>query len=120
MLGQGSHGNHQRHRARDVATINGLPIRWEWDEDKNDENRRKHRISFEVAQLVFRDPLATSRPDPFPTEQRRRTIGEVRNVAIIVIHTEPEPDYTRGEAVGRIISARKAERRERNAYETEF
>ena len=72
----------------------------------------------ELAKLVFNDPLATSRPDPFPTEQRRRTIGEVRNVVIIVVHTEPEPDYTRGEAVGRIISARKAERRERNAYET--
>ena len=98
--------------------MNDLPIRWEWDEYKNDENRRKHRISFQIAELVFSDPLAASRHDPFPTEQRRRTIGEVRNVVIIVIHTEPEPDYSRGEAVGRIISARKAERRERNAYET--
>ena len=67
--------------------MNDLPIRWEWDEDKNDENRRKHRISFEVARLVFSDPLAASQPDPFPTEQRRRTIGEVRNVVIIVFHT---------------------------------
>ena len=98
--------------------MSDLPIRWEWDEDKNDENRRKHRISFEIARLVFNDPLVASRPDPFPTEQRWRTIGEVRNVVIIVVHTEPEPDYSRGEAVGRIISARKAERRERNAYET--
>ena len=98
--------------------MNDLPIRWEWDEDKNDENRRKHRISFQAAELVFSDPLTASRRDPFPTEQRWRTIGEVRNVVIIVIHTEPEPDHSRGEAVGRIISARKAERRERNAYET--
>ena len=98
--------------------MNDLPIRWEWDEDKNQENRRKHRISFEVAKLVFNDPLAASRPDPFPTEQRLRTIGEVLNLAIIVVHTEPKPDYARGEAVGRVISARKAERRERNAYET--
>ena len=98
--------------------MSDLPIRWEWDEDKNDENRRKHRISFEIARLVFNDPLVASRPDPFPTEQRWRTIGEVLNVVIIVVHTEPEPDYSRGEAVGRIISARKAERRERNAYET--
>ena len=98
--------------------MSDLPIRWEWDEDKNDENRRKHRISFEIARLVFNDPLVASRPDPFPTEQRWRTIGEIRNVVIIVVHTEPEPDYSRGEAVGRIISARKAERRERNAYET--
>ncbi len=72
--------------------MNDLPIRWEWDEDKNDENRRKHRISFEVAKLVFNGPLTASRPDPFPTEQRWRTIGVVRNVVIIVVHTEPEPD----------------------------
>ena len=98
--------------------MSDLPLRWEWDEDKNDENRRKHRISFEIASLVFNDPLSASRPDPFPTEQRWRTIGDVHNVVIIVVHTEPEPDYSRGEAVGRIISARKAERRERNAYET--
>lgn len=98
--------------------MNDLPIRWEWDDDKNDENRRKHRISFQIAKLVFRDPLAASRQDPFPTEQRRHTIGMVRNLVIIVIHTEPEPDCSRGEAVGRIISARKANRRERNAYET--
>ena len=99
-----------------MAAMNDLPIRWEWDDDKNEENLHKHRISFEVARLVFHDPLAASRPDPFPTEQRWRTIGEIQNVVIIVIHTEPEPDYIRGEAVGRIISARKADRLERNAY----
>ena len=99
-----------------MVAMNDLPIRWEWDDDKNDENRRKHGISFEVASLVFHDPLVTSRPDPFPTEQRWRTIGEIQNVVIIVTHTKPEPDYIRGEAVGRIISARRAERRERNAY----
>ena len=96
--------------------MNDLPIRWEWDDDKNEENWRKHRIRFEVVQLLFQDPLVTSRRDPFPTEQRWRTIGEIQNVVIIVIHTKPEPDYIRGEAVGRIISARRAERRERNAY----
>ena len=100
-----------------MAAMNDLPIRWEWDDDKNEENWHKHRISFEVARFLFQDPLVTSRPDTFPTEQRWRTIGEIQNVVIIVIHTKPEPDYIRGEAVGRIISARRAERRERNAYE---
>jgi uncharacterized DUF497 family protein len=105
----------------DMAAMNHLPLRWEWDDDKNDENRRKHGISFEVAKLVFDDPLAASREDPFPREQRWRTIGKVRNVVIIVIHTSPEADYDRGEAIGRIISARKGERRERNSYaEGEF
>jgi uncharacterized DUF497 family protein len=99
-----------------MVAMNDLPIRWEWDDDKNEENWHKHRISFEVARFLFQDPLVTSRPDTFPTEQRWRTIGQIQNVVIIVIHTKPEPDYIRGEAVGRIISARRAERRERNAY----
>ena len=100
-----------------MAAMNDLPIRWEWDDDKNEENWRKHRISFEVARFLFQDPLVTSRPDTFPTEQRWRTIGEIQNVVIIVIHTKPEPDYIRGRSGRSLISARRAERRERNAYE---
>ena len=99
-----------------MVAMNDLPIRWESDDNKNEENRRKHRISFELAERVFDDPLHASQPDPYPTEQRWRTIGDIQNVVIIVIHTEPEPDYIRGEAVGRIISARKANRLERDAY----
>ena len=99
-----------------MAAMNDLPIRWKWDDDKNEDNDHKHGIRFEIAQFVFDDPFSAKQPDSFPTEQRWRTIGNIRNVDIIVIHTEPKPDYIRGEAVGRIISARKATRRERNAY----
>jgi uncharacterized protein len=31
-------------------------MRFEWDEDKNESNQRKHGISFETAALVFEDP----------------------------------------------------------------
>ena len=42
--------------------MNDLPIRWEWDDDKNEENWHKHRISFEVARFLFQDPLVTPNP----------------------------------------------------------
>jgi len=33
-------------------------MRFEWDEEKAEENRRKHRVTFEPAQEVFDDPRA--------------------------------------------------------------
>ena len=67
--------------------------------------------------LVFDDPLAITRDDPYPDELRWRTMGMVGSVVLIVIHTWPEVAWGSGEQVGRIISARKATRRERAAYE---
>jgi len=94
-------------------------LRWIWDEQKNRINRRDHGVSFETAQLVFNDPLAITLPDPFPREERWRTIGSASaqfEVLLFVVHTWPEADES-GEEVGRIISARKATRSERRAYE---
>ena len=90
---------------------------WIWDEEKNDANRKKHGLSFETAQLVFDDPFAASRLDPFPFEERWRTIGAIGPVVVIVIHTSLETDPDTGEESGRIISARKATSHERQAYE---
>jgi Ribonuclease toxin, BrnT, of type II toxin-antitoxin system len=36
-----------------------LQMRFEWDENKNRENRKKHRVSFEIAMEVFDDPFAS-------------------------------------------------------------
>jgi len=94
-------------------------LRWTWDPDKNRENGQKHGLSFETAQLVFDDPLALSRPDPYPDEQRLQTVGVIRRVTVFVVHTWPELDSETGEEVGRIISARKATPHERRAYEEE-
>jgi uncharacterized DUF497 family protein len=94
-------------------------LRWIWDEEKNRANRRDHKVSFETAQLVFDDPLAITVPDPFPGEERWRTVGSpspVTGVVLFVVHTWPEVDEG-GEEIGRIISARKATRNERRAYE---
>lgn len=90
---------------------------WIWSEKKNRENRRKHKLSFETAQLVFNDPLHLSRPDPHPNEERWQTIGMVGGIAILVIHTELQGSFSREYQVGRIISARKATPYERKAYE---
>ena len=94
-------------------------MRWEWDPYKNETNRRTHHLSFETAMLVFGDPFAMTRDDPFPYEQRWRTVGMIGPVVVMVVHTwpEPGPGPGTGEEVGRIISARKATKHEREAYE---
>ncbi len=92
-------------------------MRWTWDTRKDHGNRKLHGLSFETAALVFDDPLAASRPDPSTDEERWQTVGAIGAVIVFVVHTWPQTDAEDGEAVGRIISARKATARERRAYE---
>jgi len=91
-------------------------VRWTWDPEKAAANRVKHGLSFETAVLAFDDPLHASKPDPHPDGDRWHTIGMVGSVLLLVVHTWPE-ETEGGEAVGRIVSARKATARERRAYE---
>jgi uncharacterized protein len=91
-------------------------VRWIWDAKKNRSNKRAHGLSFETAEVVFDDPMQLSKLDPFSEEERWQTVGVIGEVTIFVVHTWPEEDQS-GELVGRIISARKATRREREAYE---
>ena len=67
--------------------------------------------------LVFNDPLAASRRDLYPYEERWQTIGVIGGVVVLVVHTAPKLDTIAGEEIGRIISARKATAHERRAYE---
>jgi uncharacterized DUF497 family protein len=92
-------------------------VRWIWDPDKAAVNRSKHGLSFESAVLVFDDPLHASKLDPHADGNRWQTIGLVGAVLLFVIHTWPAADSEADEAVGRIISARKATARERKVYE---
>ena len=88
---------------------------FEWDEDKAEENLRKHGISFEEAQTVFNDPLAITIPDPDHSlaEDRFITIGlSNKRRVLVAIYTERRQKI-------RLISARKASRAERNKYEEE-
>ncbi len=97
--------------------------RFTWDEDKNLSNQRKHGgISFELAVRVFRDPLRLTRQDRIEDyEERWQTIGVVHGVTLLLVaHTiiEEDEDGQHLETI-RIISARKADKSERNRYEEE-
>ncbi len=89
---------------------------FQWDAAKNEINRKKHGISFELATLVFSDPLAVSRSDTSSrTEQRRQIIGQVQGVQqLLVVYTARGKN---GEEQIRVISARKATAQERRQYE---
>jgi len=98
---------------------------FDWDDDKNRSNLADHGISFEVASLVFDDPLAQNVPDPFEDEERWRTTGTIGGtVIVLVVHTwsevrivNEEDGAEETEEVVRLISARKATKGERESYE---
>ena len=90
---------------------------WNRDSTKNEDNRAKHRVPFEIARQVFGNENVPTYDDPYPDEPGFRTLGRVEPSLLIVIHAEEDPDPVTGERSGRIISARKATRRERALYE---
>ena len=87
---------------------------FDWDENKNEINKRKHRIDFEEASTVFFDDQAILFDDPEHSEYEERFLllgmSEYANVCI-VCHC-----YRESDAVIRIISARKATRKEEERY----
>lgn len=93
-----------------------MPTEFEWDVNKAKSNLRKHGIRFEDAVLVFDDPRHLSMQDRYENgEHRWQTIGLVHGIVVILVaHTIR---FESGEEVIRIISARKADRQERNRYE---
>ena len=82
----------------------------EWDDVKNERNFKKHRIYFEDAAWVFLDENRLEYFDELHSdeEDRIKVIGKVRNI-LAVIYTE------RGEKF-RLISARKADKKEEDEY----
>ena len=90
-------------------------IQFEWDNNKNALNKKKHKISFEEASTVFYDDRAILFDDPEHSyeEDRFLIIGTTMSSKIcIVSHC-----YRDNDAVIRIISARKANKAEQNVYE---
>lgn len=88
-------------------------LEFEWDPDKAESNLRKHGVSFHEAATAFGDPLSITFYDPDHSEDEDRyiTIGMSNDGHLIIVsHTD------RGDNI-RIISARKASRRERKIYE---
>jgi uncharacterized DUF497 family protein len=90
-------------------------LRFDWDERKNKSNRIKRGIWFEEAQSVFGDPHGRLFYDPEHSEHEDRFILlGVSSAArtLIVVHC-----YKENDSVVRIISARKATRKEVRFYE---
>ena len=95
-----------------------LDLRFEWDERKNTENRRKHGISFEEARTVFFDENAVLIPDPDHSEAEERFLLLGLSSALrtlVVCHC-----YRRSGQMIRLISARKANSDEREEYESRW
>jgi len=86
---------------------------FEWDLEKAKTNLGKHGISFVEASTAFKDPLSLTIDDPLHSidEQRFVLMGmSFNNRLLVVVHT------ARGDNI-RIISARKATKKEREYYE---
>jgi len=90
-------------------------MEFEWDAAKAESNLAKHGVSFPEAATVFGDPLAMTYfdPDHSDDEDRFITFGvSSQGNVLVVSHTDRE-DKTR------IISARRATRKEKKSYEEE-
>ena len=91
-----------------------MPLVFEWDSRKAKSNHRKHGVSFDEACTVFDDAGATIFPDEDHSngEEREIIVGlSIFDRVLLVSFTERSTDRVR------IISARKATRREQKDYE---
>ena len=91
-----------------------MPLVFEWNERKDRANRKKHGLGFSEAALVFADPLARIFPDEGHSsgEYREIIVGHTPAKRLLVVSfTESATD------VVRIISARRATKREQKDYE---
>lgn len=89
-------------------------IQFEWDDNKNQINKKKHKVSFEEAETVFYDENALLINDPDHSEQEDRFIllgFSLQAKLLIVCHC-----YRGRDNIIRIISARKANRTETLQY----
>jgi len=87
-------------------------MRVQFDPAKAATNLQKHGVSFADAEGVFADPLAVSMEDPDAQSERRFVaigLGSAGEL-LVVVYTERGSEY-------RLISARRATRKERKLYE---
>lgn len=91
------------------------PGRFEWNPEKARSNADKHKVTFEEATTVFRDPFSLTLPDTEHSEKEERLILiglSDRRRLLVVSYVE------RGDTL-RLISARTADADERRDYEEE-
>jgi uncharacterized DUF497 family protein len=85
-----------------------------WNRSKNDLNKKRHKISFETASMVFNDPLAMIIYDFVNStfgEDRYKIIGSLlSHLFFVTVSFTPRMELTR------IFSARKADEKEKEEY----
>jgi len=88
-------------------------VQYEWDSKKAEANLKKHKVSFVEATTVFLDPLAVTFDDPdhSASEHRYITIGTSQFGRVLFVSIAEREDRIR------IISARRATRRETDGYQ---
>jgi uncharacterized DUF497 family protein len=87
-------------------------VKFEWDDEKNKENIRKHGLDFTDAWQIFDAPMLTALDTKEEYgEDRFIGIGFLKNFVVVVVYTEPE------EEILRIISLPKALKHERKQFE---
>ncbi|MCR5398299.1 MAG: BrnT family toxin [Lachnospiraceae bacterium] len=88
--------------------IDGIAV--EWDDNKNNNNIKKHGISFDTAALIFADENRIEYFDKLHSvdEDRYVVIGCVHGILFVV--------YTMRDGMVRLISARMATSVERKIY----
>ncbi len=85
-------------------------MEFEWDEAKSERNRRERGVGFEMAALIFAGPVQTTVDDRRDYgEERVIAIGEAGGDVLVAVYTD------RGNR-RRIISARRANRKEREIW----
>lgn len=86
-------------------------MEYEWDKAKAAENLRKHKVDFADAVIALEDENALTIEDRDHDEQRFKTLGMGPQLNVLyVVHAHRERD------VIRIISARKADKKEAAQY----
>lgn len=85
-------------------------MKFEWDNKKSETNRDKHGIDFETARKLWMDQFRVDILAPYPNEDRRILLGRLKGKVWAAIYT------LRGDSV-RIISVRRARKREVELYE---
>ncbi len=97
-----------------LITVYTINVTFEWNDKKAELNASKHGISFKTAAFAFDDPNAFIIEDAKHSihETRQWLIGDSGFGMLVVVFTLRPPDQTI-----RIISARRASRRERRIYE---
>ena len=99
-------------KVRIISIFMNETTRFDWDEDKAEANYRKHGVDFETATEAFADHFALERFDPLSPdygEDRFLITGMAGGQLVTVVYTDREN-------IIRLISARRASKREHDDY----